>query len=62
MPHVFLHGIDVKSLHEVHIYWTGIIFPAIIGTVLAWLRERTGSVWPGVLFHNFVNVLNQFLV
>ncbi|HEV2332325.1 MAG TPA: CPBP family intramembrane glutamic endopeptidase [Gammaproteobacteria bacterium] len=58
----FLHGVDVKSLHEIHIHWTGMIFPAIIGAVLAWLRERTGSVWPGVLFHNFVNVLNQFLV
>ena len=58
----FLHGIDVKSIHEIHIHWTGMIYPAVIGVVLAWLRERTGSVWPGVLLHNFVNVLNQFLV
>ncbi|HEU5397696.1 MAG TPA: CPBP family intramembrane glutamic endopeptidase [Gammaproteobacteria bacterium] len=60
----FLHGIDVKGGHPMSIsfYWTGMIYPAVIGVVLAWLRERTGSVWPGVLLHNFVNVLNQFLV
>jgi membrane protease YdiL (CAAX protease family) len=60
----FLHGIDVKpgSTPLVHFYWSGMIFPAIIGVLLAWLRERSGSVWPGVVFHNFVNVLNHLLV
>ncbi|HEY1772148.1 MAG TPA: CPBP family intramembrane glutamic endopeptidase [Gammaproteobacteria bacterium] len=59
-----LHGIDVKAgaTPVIHIYWSAMIFPAIIGVLLAWLRERGGSVWPGVLFHNFVNVLNEFLV
>ena len=60
----FLHGIDVQPGHSplFVISWFGMIFPAATGLVLAWLRERTGSVWPGVLFHNFVNVVNQFLV
>ena len=57
----FLHGVDAKSVSDFHIHWDGMIFPAIIGLVLAWLRERTGSVWPCVVFHNCVNVLNQFL-
>ncbi len=55
----FLHGIDAKGPGDVHIYWSGMIIPAITGVVLAWLRERTGSVWPCVLFHNFVNTLND---
>lgn len=53
----FLHGIDATP-GKVHIYWTAMLFPDAIGTVLAWLRERTGSVWPCVVFHNFVNVLS----
>jgi len=57
-----LHGIDARGPGDMHIYWSGMIFPVIVGAVLAWLRERTGSVWPGVLFHNFVNVLNHLLV
>jgi uncharacterized protein len=52
-----LHGID-GTPGKVHIYWSAMIFPVLIGTVLAWLRERTGSVWPCVVFHNFVNLLN----
>ena len=52
-----LHGID-GTPGKVHIYWSAMIFPVVIGTVLAWLRERTGSVWPGVVFHNFVNLLS----
>ena len=58
----FLHGMDAPSMEKIQIVWSGMIFPALTGIVLAWLRERTGSVWPGVLFHNFVNVVNQFLV
>lgn len=58
-----LHGIDAKSLSEVHIVWGPNMFlPMAIGFVLAWLRERTGSVWPGVLFHNFVNTINDLFV
>ena len=56
-----LHGIDASSFTDVHIYWSAMIFPALTGLVLAWLRERSGSVWPGVLFHNFVNLLNTLL-
>ncbi|HET7921416.1 MAG TPA: CPBP family intramembrane glutamic endopeptidase [Gammaproteobacteria bacterium] len=52
-----LHGVDAKP-GAVHIYWHAMIFPVIIGVVLAWLRERTGSIWPGVVFHNFVDLLS----
>ncbi|HEY3645623.1 MAG TPA: CPBP family intramembrane glutamic endopeptidase [Gammaproteobacteria bacterium] len=60
----FIHGIEVKAGggFAVNFYWSAMIFPAATGAVLAWLRERTGSVWPSVLFHNFVNTVNDFLV
>ena len=57
-----IHGVDAKAPGDVHIYWSGMIIPAVTGVVLAWLRERTGSVWPGVLFHNFVNTINDLFV
>ena len=58
-----LHGIDAKSLSDVHIVWGANMFVAMaIGFVLAWIRERTGSIWPGVLFHNFVNTINDLFV
>jgi uncharacterized protein len=58
-----LHGIDAKSLSEVQIVWGPNMFlPMAIGFVLAWIRERTGSVWPCVLFHNFVNTINDLFV
>jgi hypothetical protein len=56
-----LHGVDAPSVDKVQIVWMGMLFPFLTGIVLAWLRERTGSVWPGVVFHNFVNTVNQFL-
>ncbi|HSN17329.1 MAG TPA: CPBP family intramembrane glutamic endopeptidase [Gammaproteobacteria bacterium] len=60
----FLHGVGIQPGHSplIVVSWVGMLFPLITGAVLAWIRERTGSVWPGVLFHNFVNVLNHFLV
>lgn len=56
-----LHGVDVKSFHSIHIYWTAMLLPGLVGVVLTWLRERSGSVWPAVVFHNFVNLLNTVL-
>ena len=57
----FLHGMDAPSVDKIQIVWMGMIFPFLTGVVLAWIRERTGSVWPAVVFHNFVNTVNQFL-
>ena len=56
-----LHGIDATP-GKVHIYWSAMIYPVVIGAVLAWLRERTDSVWPGVVLHNVVNLVNTMFV
>lgn len=56
-----IHGVDAESLGHIRIAWVAMLFPVVIGAVLAWLRERTDSVWPGVVFHNFVDVLSQFV-
>ncbi|MDE2234980.1 MAG: CPBP family intramembrane metalloprotease [Gammaproteobacteria bacterium] len=57
-----LHGLDIHGFSVHHIYWVEMIFAFVMGVVLAWLRERTGSVWPGVAFHNLANVMNILFV
>lgn len=56
-----LHGVDVRSAHSIHIYWSAMLLPGLIGVVLTWLRERSESVWPAIVFHDFVNVINTVL-
>lgn len=57
-----LHGLDIRGFSLHHIYWVEMIYAFVMGVILAWLRERTGSVWPGVIFHNLANVMNVLFV
>ncbi len=57
-----MHGLDIHGFSIQHIYWSELVFTFIMGVLFAWLRERAGSVWPGVAFHNFANVMNRFFV
>lgn len=45
------------------IHFTPAAFPALfgLGVVLAWLYNRTASVWPPILLHTFVNSLTLIL-
>ena len=49
----------VSSLMFMVMHLTPLAFPHLflIGMVLAWLRVRTGSLWPGVLMHFSHNLL-----
>ena len=38
-------------------HWETLSMQLFIGLALGWMRERTGSLWPGVLAHNFVNLV-----
>jgi membrane protease YdiL (CAAX protease family) len=39
-----------------------IISTVLIGTALAWLRERTGTIWAGALTHGALNVSASYLM
>jgi membrane protease YdiL (CAAX protease family) len=39
-----------------------IIGTILIGTALAWLRERTGTIWAGALTHGAMNVSTSYLM
>lgn len=56
-----LHGVAVSSKLSVHVYWSVMFLPGLVGIVLTWLKERSGSVWPGVVFHNFVDLVNTIM-
>ena len=39
-----------------------IISATLIGTALAWLRERSGTIWAGALSHGALNVSASYLM
>ncbi len=40
-----------------HYYsWLGLLSIAAFGMVMCWLYQRTGSLWPGILFHALLNI------
>jgi uncharacterized protein len=57
-----MHGLDIHGFGIRHVYWREMLYAFVMGVILAWLRERTGSVWPCVVLHNFANVMNGFFV
>jgi uncharacterized protein len=40
--------------HELVFHWDGLV-ALPIGILLGFIREKTGSIWPCVLFHNIIN-------
>ncbi|MFZ6028815.1 MAG: CPBP family intramembrane glutamic endopeptidase [Chloroflexota bacterium] len=38
-------------------HWQTLTLPLIAGLVLGWMRERTQSIWPGVIAHNLLNLV-----
>lgn len=59
-----LHGVDVQAKGTLlfNVSFLAMLFPFITGLLLAWLREKTDSVWPSVLLHNFINIINTMFV
>ena len=57
-----LHGLDIRGFRVRHVFWPEMTYAFLVGLTLTWLRERTGSVWPGVVFHNLANVMNFLFV
>ena len=61
-PFIFglLHGVTVESGKLDVDYWV-IVSTGFIGFVLAWMRERTGSLVVPMLYHNIVNAAQAFV-
>jgi len=50
------HAIRVGSAGQVVFYWPTLTMQLVVGGALGWMRERTGSIFPGIIAHNLVNV------
>ncbi len=44
--------------HQLHLHlsWMGFATAAFAGAVLGWVRERSGSLWPGMVLHNLIDM------
>jgi uncharacterized protein len=59
---ISLNALVFALAHFIPILMPGLFF---VGLILAWVRERSGSVWPGILLHmlqNGIVVLGIFAV
>lgn len=50
-----IHAFRVDGF-SLSFYWQTLTMQLIASLVLGWLRERSGSIFPGILAHNLVNV------
>jgi uncharacterized protein len=54
---IALHVFHVGKQGAIAFSLGGLPSALILGLMLAWMRERSGSVWPGVVAHNGFNTL-----
>ena len=56
------HGIGFDNASNFYFNFEPILMTLMAGFVLAWLRERTGSLLIPVLFHNLINELGNIVM
>lgn len=57
----FCHGIGFDNTSNLYFNIEPILMALIAGFLLAWLREKTGSLLIPVLFHNLINELGNII-
>jgi uncharacterized protein len=45
-----------------HVWPPLVLFAFVVGVVHAWMRERSGSIWPAVISHAVVNTLSIVMI
>ncbi len=55
---VIVASILFAAMHGNNVPWHALPGLCVLGLVLGWLYERTGSLWPSILVHVGFNVLN----
>jgi hypothetical protein len=51
-----VHAFRVEGL-SLYFFWQTLTLQMVVGLALGWLRERSGSLVPGILAHNLVNLV-----
>ncbi|WP_410209089.1 CPBP family intramembrane glutamic endopeptidase [Aquirhabdus sp.] len=56
------HGIEVANSGAPFLLSTLVsVITGIMGALLLWIKERTGSIWIAVIIHNLANVLSHWV-
>ncbi len=50
-----IHGVGFNEQFQFHVDVTRIISLSFSGFLIGWVRERTGSLYPAIVFHNIGN-------
>ncbi len=54
------HGILIGKGFSLHVDLVTAIFTGLLGFLMAWARERSGSLVPAILGHNLINFSSSF--
>ncbi len=54
-----IHGLFADTSFDIQVALTKIIVTGLIGFVLAWVKERSGSLVPAILGHNLLNFIGS---
>lgn len=54
-----VHGISVDPNMDLHINYIPIAITGFFGVIFAWMKERTGSIYPSIIAHNLFNVVSN---
>jgi membrane protease YdiL (CAAX protease family) len=58
----FAHGFDIAASHPPPIFIAvTMVITAVMGALLLWIKERTGSIWIAVIVHNLANVIAHLI-
>lgn len=52
-----VHAFRVDAQLQLSFYWPTLTMQLLVGFILGWLRERSGSLIPPIIVHNLVNVI-----
>jgi membrane protease YdiL (CAAX protease family) len=55
-----IHGLSVNNHFEFHLAPSKFLITGLIGFALAWAKERSGSLIPSIVAHNFINLTGSF--
>ncbi len=56
-----MHAFRLDDAFQVSFYWPTLTMPLVMGIIMGWMRERSGSIVPGILAHNLVNLVWAFI-
>ncbi len=55
-----IHGLAADSHFVIYFFFGKLLITGLIGFALAWAKERSGSLIPSIVAHNFINFTGSF--